>query len=237
MNQTRSVLRFSTVLVLAAFGLPGDAATVDDDFESYAPGSNLHVQGGWKGWDNDSSLGATVSTSFARSGNNSASVHGQTDVVRTFSGVSGGDWVLSLWQYIPSTSTGTGYLILLNEYNDYGPYDWSVQVRNNLDTGKVSSDLSLVGPATLNMVKDAWVEYRFEISLSLNSVAEYYNGDLLSTHPWQIGGLDSIQALDLCGSGPVYYDDMRLAQVPEPAALAFAWLGPAALFALQRRRR
>lgn len=239
MKPTRLVPALFVAGAAAVLVPQGAAAVVVDDFESYTPGWNLHGQGGWHGWDNRPSSGTTVSTSFARSGRNSMLVSGPTDMVRTFGGLDRGEWVLSLWQYIPSSASGTGYFILLNEYADNGPYGYSVQIRNDFNAGKVTSDLSLVGPATLSMVKDAWVEYRFEIDLTMNSVAEYYDGQLLSTHPWQDGGLNVIQAVDLCacGSGAVYYDDLQLVQVPEPATLAFAGAGIAALFALCRRCR
>jgi hypothetical protein len=225
------------VLSLTSISLTARSASVFDDFESYTPGSNLHGQGSWQGWDNDSSKGALVTTGTALSGSQGVTVGGNTDLVRIFGGVSGGCWVFSLWQYVPSSSDGTTYVILLNQYQDGGPCNWSVQIENNMTTGKVVSDLSLTGPSTVDLIKDRWVEYQFHVNLAANSVAEYYNGELLSTHPWQSGGLNRIQALDLYaeGSGPVYYDDVSLKQIPEPASLTLLGLG-AALLAWQRRR-
>ena len=38
-----------------------------ENFDSYALGSGLHGQGGWKGWDNDATWDAFVSDTFALS--------------------------------------------------------------------------------------------------------------------------------------------------------------------------
>src|ERR1017187_1235863 len=188
-----------------------------DDFESYAVGSNLHGQGGWTGWANNTNAGALVSTNFAFSPTRSVNITGASDLVHTFSGATNAQWVFSVMQYIPSTSTGTNYVILLNTYRPpYGINDlnWSVQFQNNMDTGQIISDFG--GGSTLPMIKDQWVEERCEINLASNSVSEFYNGQLLSTHAWQGGlggpGLNEIQALDLFANnaGPVYYDNVSL---------------------------
>jgi hypothetical protein len=220
------------VLLVCLAGLPGRAAAVFDDFESYAPGSNLAGQGGWVGWMNNPNAGALVSTNFAFSGSQSVNITGNSDLVQTFFGATNGLWVFSVRQYIPSTSTGTTYVVLMNTYRPpYGTTDlnWSVQIQNNMVTGQIISDLG--GSATRPMVKDQWVEVRCEINLASNSVSEFYNGQLLSTHAWQGGsggpGLNEIQALDLFANnaGPVYYDNVSLASkcVPPPAGMIGWW--------------
>jgi hypothetical protein len=47
-----------------------------DGFETNATGSQIHGQGGWKGWDNNSGAGALVSTNQANSGVKSVAVAG-----------------------------------------------------------------------------------------------------------------------------------------------------------------
>jgi RHS repeat-associated protein len=194
------------------------AAQVFDDFESYAVGSNLHGQGGWAGWMGNASAGALVSTNFSFSPIRSVNINGASDLVHTFSGATNGQWVFRVMQYIPSSSTGVSYVILMNTYQaPYGTSNlsWSVQIPCNLATGQIISDYG--GGATLPMLKDQWVEFRCEINLASNSVSEFYNGQLLSTHLWQGGGggpgLNEIQALDLFANnaGPVYYDNVSLA--------------------------
>src|ERR1039458_1333822 len=88
-------------------------------------------------------------------------------------------------QYIPSTSTGTTYVVLMNTYRSpYGATDlnWSVEIQCNMATGQIISDFG--GSATLPLVTNHWVEVRCEINLTSNSVSEFYNGQLLSTHVW-----------------------------------------------------
>ena len=216
---TNKVNFSKTILALALciLALGARAAAFFDDFESYAVGSNLHGQGGWTGWSNNPNAGAFVSTNFAFSPTRSVNITGASDLVHTFSGATNGQWVFSVMQYIPSTSTGTNYVVLLNTYRPpYGSSDlnWSAQIQNNMDTGQIISDFG--GGTTLPMVKDQWVEVRCEINLVSNSVSEFYNGQLLSTHAWQGGlggpGLNEIQALDLFANnaGPVYYDNVSL---------------------------
>ena len=216
MKNSGTILKTIGVLTLCGMALAARAAAVFDDFESYAVGSNLHGQGGWAGWAGDTNAGALVSSNFSFSPTRSVNITGPSSLVRTFSGATNGQWVFRVMQYIPSTSTGTNGVILMNTYR--APYayvtaflNWSVQIRNNMDTGQVISDLD--GGATLPMVKDAWVEVRCEINLDANSVSEFYNGQLLSTHAWQDGtGLNEIQALNLFANnaGPVYYDNVSL---------------------------
>src|ERR1017187_7895068 len=155
------------------------AAQVFDDFESYAVSSNLHGQGGWAGWMGNASAGALVSTNFAFSPTRSVNITGASDLVHTFSGATNGQWVFSVRQYIPSTSTGTTYVVLMNTYRPPTDLNWSVIIQNNMDTGQTISDLG--GSAALPMVKDQWVEVRCEINLDAKSVSEFYNGQLLST--------------------------------------------------------
>ena len=216
MKNSGTILKTIGVLTLCGMALAARAAAVFDDFESYAVGSNLHGQGGWAGWAGDAKAGALVSTNFSFSPTRSVNITGASDIVGPPWGSPGytNQLVFSVMQYIPSTSTGTNFVILLNTYRSpYGPADlnWSVQIQNNMATSQIISDLG--GGATLPMVKDQWAEVRCEINLASNSVSEFYNGQLLSTHAWQDGtGLNEIQALNLFANnaGPVYYDNVSL---------------------------
>jgi len=221
------------VVVLAILGVcsVASASIFMEDFESYAAGSAMHGQGGWKGWDNVAGAGAPASSLYANSGSKSVEIIGTSDLVHEFD-QAGGQWVFSAKQYIPSGATGTTYFILLNTYKDGGPYDWSVQLACNMDTGVITSDNG--GGATASIAYDKWIELKFAIDLANNTVGEYYNGALVSNHQWDDNVHGTLQAIDLYGNNAssVYYDDITV--VPEPATMTLLCLGGLALI---RRRR
>src|SRR4030067_3611190 len=88
----------------------------------------MHGQGGWKGWDNSPAAGALTSDDQARSVPNSVAILGASDLTHPYAGYTSGAWTYTAWQYIPTDFTGTSYFILLNTYNDGGPYNWSTEV-------------------------------------------------------------------------------------------------------------
>jgi len=213
------------VAVCLVFGV-GSMATgqvFSEDFEAYAAGSEIHGQGGWKGWDNTASAGAPTSGVYFYSGAISVEIGGATDLVHEFD-ITGGRWVMKVMQYIPSGTTGENFFILLNTYNDGGAgNDWSVQWNMNLATGTINLEL---GSGSAKIVYDQWVELKFIIDLDGNTIEEYYNGELLSTSVWDNDNHDTIGAIDLYGNSasPVYYDDITIeeyviynAQAPNPA--------------------
>lgn len=189
---------------------PAIVAAFAEDFESYEAGSDLHGQGGWKGWDNTPGAGAPASSTYASGGSHSVEVIGSADLVHEFD-ITGGILEFSAMQYIPAGSTGETFFILLNTYNDGGPYDWSVQLDFNLGTGIVTSQ-NLGGNTTASIVYDQWVELAFVIDLDSDTVEEYYNGTLLSSHEWDDNDNPTLQAIDLYGNGAssVYYDDITI---------------------------
>jgi len=199
------------LLVLAILDLcqVASAAVFTEDFESYADGTALHGEGGWKGWDNTPGAGAPVSNAFAYSGNNSVEIGGSADLVHEFD-IAGGMWELTVMQYIPSDTTGNNYFILLNSYDDGANQDWSVQLPINLATGVMTSAYD--GAVSVNILYDQWVELKFVIDLDNNTVDEYYNGELFSTHQWDDNNHGTIGAIDLYseGASAIYYDDISI---------------------------
>jgi hypothetical protein len=187
-----------------------------DDFDSYATGSQVHGQGGWKGWANDVAAGALTSSAQALSAPNSIDILGASDLVHEYSGYTSGAWVYTAWQYIPGSFTGDTFFILMNQYDDAGATNnWSTQVHFNSATGQVINDGTSGG--TLNYVTDQWVEIRVEIDLDANTQLFFYDGNLLFAGTWTEelsgGGIAAIGAVDLFANGAssVYYDDMSLA--------------------------
>lgn len=227
------------VVVLVIVGVPSVASAVfTEDFDGYATGSQLHGQGGWKGWDNNLAWTAPTSALHSLSPNNSAEIGGTADLVHEFN-VAGGVWQLSIMQFIPDGGTGQNYFILLHEYNDGGPYDWSVQLAFDLGTGLVISDF---GGGSLPIIYGQWVELKFDIDLNANSVYEYYGGVLLSSYQWDDDASNTIGAIDLYGNfaSPVYYDDLRLIPsippIPAPGATLLSSIGVILVGWFRRRR-
>jgi hypothetical protein len=210
-----------------------------DGFEGYPPRSELHGQGGWKGWDGDPAFSAPVSVDEARGSAHSVMIAGDADLVREHEAPGGGGsegdsggggaWSFSAWQYIPAgfISGGGGafagsYFILLNDYQDGGPHeaqDWSVQMQFDSNDGLLKvfhgdgTDTIAVPYAT-----DRWVRIRAIVDLDADWARIYYDDALVAEYPWTggvLGGGDGardVAAIDLFanGSSPVYYDDLRL---------------------------
>lgn len=211
-------------------------ALFQDNFDTYVAGSQMHGQGGWKGWDNTPGAGALADNAFSFSASNSVNINGGSDLVQTFTGATSGQWVFRAMQYVPSSSAGDSFIILLNTYNDGGPYNWSIQTHMNLGTNVVTADY---GGGTLPLLKDQWVEYRAEINLDANSVTEFYNNQPLGTHTWTSDGNSvlAIAAVDLFanGAGAVYYDNVSL--VPEPSSALLSAVTAIAGLCLVRNRK
>jgi len=116
----------------------GMVASWSDNFDSYATGSQMHGQGGWKGWFNNPAAGALTSDVEASSAPNSVAVLTTTDLVHEYLGYNTGTWTYTAWQFIPTDYTGQTYFIMLNTYNDAGAgLNWSVQVYFDAATNTV----------------------------------------------------------------------------------------------------
>src|SRR4030042_3334301 len=97
-------------LVLDLFeGYPNPGWT--ENFDSYATGSQMHGQGGWKGWGNVPGAGALTSNVQAHSVPNSVAILGASDLVHEYSGYTSGVWTYSAWQYVATTLSGLSYFI------------------------------------------------------------------------------------------------------------------------------
>jgi PEP-CTERM motif len=231
------------VAVVLLFGVNAPAEVFSENFDSYAAGSQMHGQGGWKGWDNSLAAGALVSNAFAVSSPNSVAIAGDSDLVHEWTGLTTGRYEVSAMQYIPSGATATTYFILLNIYNDGGPYNWSVQATFNLDTDTLTDDFAPDPKPTLPIVRDQWVKIAADIDLDADTVNFYYNNTLLSTHAWKTGGesVSEIKAIDLyAGNSPAtmaYYDDVVIQAIPEPSVLCLLGTGLLALGLVLRWRR
>lgn len=210
---TSIVLIITLVIALLATEIAFAQTPWVDSFDSYADGSAIHGQGGWKGWDNVAAVTGTVSSAFSLSAPHSLEIDSTDDPVHEYSGHTSGQWVYTAWQYIPAGFVGRSYLILLNTYSDGGAKNWSSQVQFDSPTNLVRSDFD---GNTLALVRGRWVEIRVEIDLDTDQQQFYYDGNVLVTKSWRNGvsggGLQNIAAVDLYGNGasPVYYDNLSL---------------------------
>lgn len=226
-------LRTASVLLLALWPVATMAQTTapwSENFDSYTTFSTIAGQGGWATWDSstDPAVDAQVSDAQSSSVPHSLFVGGTADVVQQFTGVTSGAWVFSTNVYVPTGLTGSAYFILLNEYQDLGPYNWSVQVEMNGTTGMVN-DLggSAGGPGaagTAPLILDQWVEIRVEIDLDANTHSVYYDGVALRTNEIYSGASMAIACLDLysASSSGVYFDDVSLVEAPCTAPTGLA---------------
>ena len=100
-NYFAKICRAITVSLLVA----GTQLTLayTENFDSCPSNSNIIGEGGWKGWDNDSTLGASVVNTFAVNNPNSVRITRLSDVVKSFSGFTSDKWTFRAMQYVPST--------------------------------------------------------------------------------------------------------------------------------------
>lgn len=227
MRKKTALVILPLALLLAMIPLMVSAAggPWSDNFDSYANGSNIHGQGGWKGWDNVPANGGVVTNALSRSAPNSLVTDGVDDVVHEYTATDG-QWVYTAWQYIPDNMVGQHYFILLNTYADGGPNNWTLQLCFDAASGNVFDDSAATCSGnSLPFVTDQWAEIRVEIDLDADLFDLYYNNSALITGGvWSDhtsgGGVTSIGAVDLWSNGAtaVYYDDMSLlpAVVGEP---------------------
>jgi len=226
-----------TLMTLALMAIPALVAAQPwyDDFDSYANGSGLHGQGGWRGWDGSIAANAYVSGLYSRSAPHSAEIRPTSDIVQQFTTATSGQWVMIGWVYIPTGTTGEQYFILLNTYNEGGPYNWSTQVLFNSTTGLVS-DPDNPGSTQFNMIRNQWVELRVDIDLDADTQSIFYNGNLMSTKSWTNGvsggGAVNIAALDLFSNNgsTIYWDDVSLSQGGPVSVEPTSWGAVKALY-------
>jgi len=232
---------------------PEGGVVVDfsDNFDGYATGSQLHGQGGWKGWDNNPAAGAIATGAAAYSPPNSAEIFGPSDLVHEFSGYTSGVWTLAFRVYVPSDFSGQSYAILLNSYADGGPYNWSTQILFDSGLGTVYCDGCSFG-GSLPLVTGGWVPVVVEIDFDSDLQTIYYDGQILGQGSWTNGvsggGVLNLAAIDLYANSAsrIFYDSLtisRLASTQEiptlggwGLALLFVVLAAAAMLFLARRR-
>jgi hypothetical protein len=223
-------MRCPRVLVAAVFAavpVSLHAQALTDHFDTYTAGSTIAGQGGWETWDNLPGNDATVVNNQSFTTPNALRVSGPADIVHQFTGVNTGIWFARVQTFVPSTSTGELFFILLNEYVSGTPTanNWSVQLalcRTGCSTAGVVAGRAtnlggtdVVGTASAPLVLDQWVEARVEINFATNTYSIFYNHQLLETLAWQTTGTNQLAAVDLFSNAlnEGYMDSFHLSTV------------------------
>ena len=207
------------------FESSGPTVAFSENFDAYAAGGNVHGQGGWKGWGNDPTAGATVVTAQSVSAPNSIEIKGNSDLIHEFSQFTSGSWTITAKQYIPTSFTGQSYFIFENVYSDsdMSIISWSTQVFFDSATGKVANETGAANPGSANLVKGQWVDIKMVVDLDNDLQTFWYNGTQLYSGSWKnqfpdqgVPGIAAIGSLDLYANGAsaIYYDDIKIVSTP-----------------------
>jgi hypothetical protein len=216
-----------------------------DNYDSYAVGSVINGQGGWKQWGsgaNSSSIIEDATTGFALSGNSvsvNAFVGGDTsDLVHEFSGFTSGQHTMRAYTYAATGIVDNWFFLILSQYTDVGPFDWAVQVTFSPSAGTWAADHGTATPVTGPLLLDQWVEVRAQIDITADLVEVFYNGvSVAPPYCWSCGVFGgaptpasmNIAAVDLyhapataTPSGKAYWDDFGLTNgFPPPPPVAY----------------
>jgi hypothetical protein len=147
---------------------------------------------GWRQWDgaanNDSKLYNNSGPTTAHTGTQYIGTQLASDSIHEWSTYTSGHWVISTWTYVPGPAStqpmqDSQWWIVLNEYNDFGPYTWATQVNFDPVFGQVLPDNGIgqtsctpqygSGPA---LTYDAWKEVKADVDLATDLATVFYDG-------------------------------------------------------------
>ena len=253
MKTCQSFPKIVILTAVCALPLAGNAASLSDNFDSYAAGAVIPAGNSWVGWGSPAAANMIVTAGPANSPQNSlAAVGGAgTDQVLEFgSGPKVGVWEFTTMTFVPSAGkAGETYFNLMNKFDQVNNvYDWSgVGVHWNMTVGDaregtIYNDNTLAG-SELTILFDQWVEVKANIDLINNTCEVFYGGASLATAGWSGQPAPfGIEAMDIypisADASVIYYDDIKLVQtqVPEPTSLALFLGGLLGLLGRRRRK-
>lgn len=148
----------------------GTGVVWSENFDSYADGSDMHGQGGWKGWDNDPAYTAYVTSAESRSSPHSVDIKGASDLVHEYSGYTTGKYIYIAYVYLPSDigdppgapdidgplngKAGTAYDYTFNAVDPDGD-----DVRYHINWGDLSSETTGFLPSGVDEIRShTWAE-------------------------------------------------------------------------------
>ncbi len=206
-------------VLLAVSSQGATAQSFFDDIESYASGSNLDGQGGWRGWDGISQGLTSVSTAFAFDGNQSIALAPGGGSLQEFD-LHSGQWIITTQVYIEGNNLGSHWVVFLDEYNDNGPYEQGARIEMSSSFGRVDCDCGGVGAFTATLVTDRWVEVRLELDLDLDTATAFYDGTAMGTWAWSSGwngsgtsaplGFEALNIWSPSATSDGYYDAIEV---------------------------
>ena len=197
----------------------GPVVIFEDDFEAYTAGQQVACQNptDWTTWSNlpcDATEDAYISDAFAYSGNNSAVIAQNNDLVKNLDTyLTSGLVETSMMVYIP-----TGWDGYYNAMSDFdGGYEWGFEVYFNLG-GDGSVNGGATGAATFTYNHDVWMLCELNIDLDADLAEFYIDGTLIHSWQWTLGAAGGgaqlqLAAFDFFGATAttqMYFDDFMI---------------------------
>ena len=178
-------------LFVACLSASANGQTYSEGFESYALGTSIVGQGGWREFNGVAGTVSTIEGAFASSGSQSLRTDTGSNTIREWTNFQGGtgQWLVTTWSYIPSTTTEELWFKQMSFYRDNGPYFWTAQIGFN--TGQPGSGRIYGGstaPGTFPVIFDRWVEIELAIDLDADTIEVFYDGMSLGpAYPYTSG--------------------------------------------------